>query len=71
MKGDFTNDFKLTIFNRWGTVVYSTTSFKDEDGWDGTADGQPAPAGNYAWRAEVRDKAGKQTVKASSVLLIR
>ena len=71
MKGDFTNDFKLTIFNRWGTVVYSTTSFRDEDGWDGTSDGQPAPAGNYAWRAEVRDKAGKQTVKASSVLLIR
>ncbi len=71
VKGDFTDDFRLTIFNRWGAVIYSTTSFNDEDGWDGTAGGQPAPGGTYAWRAEVRDKAGKQTVKASSVLLIR
>lgn len=71
VKGDFTDDFRLTIFNRWGSVVYSTTSSKDVDGWDGNADGQPAPAGTYAWRVETRDKAGKQTVKASSVLLIR
>ena len=71
VKGDFTDDFRLTIFNRWGAVAYSTTSFKDEDGWDGNVSGQPAPAGTYAWRVDVRDKAGKQTVKASSVLLIR
>lgn len=71
VKGDFTDNFRLTIFDRWGAVVYFTTSFKEEDGWDGNAGGQPAPTGTYAWRAEVRDKAGKQTVKASSVLLIR
>jgi gliding motility-associated-like protein len=71
VKGDFPDDFRLTIYDRWGAVMYSTTSFKDEDGWDGNTGGQPAPAGTYAWRAEVRDKAGKQTVKASSLLLIR
>lgn len=71
VKGDFTDDFRLTIFNRWGTVVYSTTSSENADGWDGNVDGQPALAGTYVWRVETRDKAGKQTIKASSVLLIR
>lgn len=69
--GQLSDDFRMTIFDRWGAVVFSTTSFRPEDGWDGMADGQPAPAGSYAWRVEVRDRSGKQTVKASSVLLIR
>jgi gliding motility-associated-like protein len=69
--GQLSDDFRMTIFDRWGAVVFSTTSFRPEDGWDGMAGGQPAPAGSYAWRVEVRDRSGKQTVKASSVLLIR
>lgn len=71
VKGDFTDEFRLTIFDRWGTVIYSTTSSNAEAGWDGSTNGQPAPAGTYAWRVDVRDKDGKQTVKTSSVLLIR
>lgn len=69
--GFFADDFRLTVFNRWGEAIFSTTSFKAEDGWNGNVANQPALAGTYTWRVEVRDKMGKQTVKAGAVLLIR
>lgn len=72
VRGFFSDeDFRLTIYTRWGELVYSTPSSEDSAGWDGTMLNQPAPAGTYTWRVEVRDKAGKQTVKVGSMLLIR
>jgi gliding motility-associated-like protein len=45
-------NFDLVIFNRWGEVIFET---KDpEQGWDGTYNGQVAPAGAYTWRAKVK-----------------
>ncbi|KAB7732626.1 T9SS type B sorting domain-containing protein [Rudanella paleaurantiibacter] len=70
-KGFFTDNYRLTIFDRWGSVIYSTTSSDENDGWDGTLNGQPAPASTYVWRVEVTDGSGKKTVKSDSVLLIR
>lgn len=39
------------VFDRWGKKVFTTTDPKTL-GWDGTLDGQPAPADVYAWRLE-------------------
>ncbi|HEY8401308.1 MAG TPA: gliding motility-associated C-terminal domain-containing protein, partial [Cytophagaceae bacterium] len=46
IKGKYFKDFKLTIFNRWGEVIFYTD--KLDTGWDGIVDGTPAPADAYA-----------------------
>jgi gliding motility-associated-like protein len=40
----------LTIFNRWGEVVYYTTSPPFQ--WDGNYHGEPGPIGVYAWSVQ-------------------
>lgn len=42
-------EFNMVIYNRWGTVVF-TTELANE-GWDGTYKGQPVPDGKYTYSA--------------------
>ncbi|GAB3024613.1 T9SS type B sorting domain-containing protein [Spirosoma pulveris] len=67
--GTYMDKFLMTIYNRWGEVVYSTTS--KSEGWDGNSNGQQAPAGQYLYRIEVIDLTGLKTVRTGAVLLIR
>lgn len=39
--------FNLTIFNRWGEIIFYTEN--REDSWDGTYKGELMPIGVYAW----------------------
>lgn len=39
--------FEMTIYSRWGQVIYKTNDI--EKGWDGTYNGKPAPIGVYQW----------------------
>ena len=68
-KGMYVDRFSMTIYNRWGEVIFSTTD--KVKGWDGTADGQPMAAGQYMYRIEVHDLTGIKTVRTGTVLLIR
>ncbi|MDB5242519.1 MAG: hypothetical protein JWP57_3144, partial [Spirosoma sp.] len=68
-KGIFTDQFRMTIYSRWGDIIYSTTD--KTKGWDGTANGQTLAAGHYVYRVEVQDMAGLKTVRTGTVLLIR
>ncbi len=56
--GDGTNDefkpvadcsikFSMQIYNKWGSVVFSTEDVAD--GWDGSFEGQNAPDGKYSY----------------------
>lgn len=45
--------FTLTIYNRWGELIWE--SHDPEVGWDGTYGGHVAPAGMYSWKIEARD----------------
>lgn len=67
--GIYVDQFRMTIYDRWGKVIYSTTDRKE--GWDGTANGQPALAGQYMYRLEVTDLTGLKTVRTGGLLLIR
>ncbi|ADB42343.1 hypothetical protein Slin_6385 [Spirosoma linguale DSM 74] len=67
--GIYVDKFLMTVYNRWGEVVYSTTS--KSEGWDGNSNGQQAPAGQYMYRIEVVDLTGLKTVRTGAVLLIR
>jgi gliding motility-associated-like protein len=68
-KGIFVERFQMTIFDRWGNVIYSTTD--RTLGWDGTINGTMAQDGKYAYHIETQDQTGEKTVRSGSVLLIR
>jgi gliding motility-associated-like protein len=59
----------MQIFDRWGTLVYST---KDIDkGWDGTVKGQVAQEGVYIYSVKVigDNGVGKKEFKGHVTLL--
>jgi gliding motility-associated-like protein len=66
----FWNTFDLTIYSRWGDVVYNTTD-KSSTGWNGESKGAPAPSGYYGYRIRVTDMSGKAYERTGQVLLIR
>jgi gliding motility-associated-like protein len=46
-------DFDLTIYNRWGQVVWQSKDLNV--GWDATMSGQPVQDGTYTWFITTRD----------------
>ncbi len=62
--------FELTIFNRWGRKVFSTSS--PTDGWDGTINGRDAAAGTYYYYATAEGyEKDVSFIRHGSVSLIR
>ena len=66
-------DFKMTIFNRWGQVLKTLNSIDEK--WDGSFNGNPCPDAVYYWHAEfVENNRKSDSVKKimrGSVTLIR
>ena len=59
----------MIIYNRWGELVYQTTDV--DKGWDGRANGKPAPIGTYIHHTELTDDMGITFIKSGEILLIR
>lgn len=68
-KGIYGDRFSMTIYDRWGQVIYATSD--RTKGWDGTASGQSLAAGQYVYRIDLQDLTGLKTVRTGTVLLIR
>jgi hypothetical protein len=65
------HSFSMTIYNRWGGVVYQTNTYAS---WDGkTTNGQDVSAGVYYCVAEYssKDNPAKKCVANSSVTVVR
>ena len=61
-------DCHVTIFNRWGSVVYESVGYADP--WDGTnLNGEALPLGTYFYRIELNDDEG--TVYNGDISIIR
>lgn len=48
---------KLSVFSRWGELVFEKSGFMANDpvtGWDGTFRGKPFTPGVFTWMAEIR-----------------
>jgi gliding motility-associated-like protein len=61
---------RLAVYNRNGERVFMTSA--SDIGWDGTANGQKQPAGEYVWQIEYQDLlTGKKVGVKGTVLLIR
>jgi gliding motility-associated-like protein len=68
-KGMFISSLQLVIYDRWGSIVFSTDS--RDTGWDGTVNGTPAAPGTYVCLVNAIDQTGRKTTRRSGVLLIR
>ena len=78
--GDGVNDFfvipelafypehKLSIFNRWGDVVYESRDYQGE--WNGTYNGKELPAGTYLYVLVV-EVSGEPYVIRKTITVIR
>jgi gliding motility-associated-like protein len=69
VKGLFIGSFQMSIFNRWGEVVFQTNDINNS--WDGMINGEVAPTGSYVYKAEVTDTSNKAFSKSGAFLLIR
>jgi gliding motility-associated-like protein len=57
------------IYNRWGQLVFSTTT--NEHGWDGTVTGKLQPSGTYVWVVKAVDYTGAPYMQHGTLVLIR
>ena len=51
-------DFNLSIFNRWGELIFNTKDSKDS--WDGTYKGVIMPDGVYNWKIDYKLKSSAE-----------
>ncbi len=69
-KGTGIDKFKMNIYNRWGTEVFSTLDINE--GWDGNfRSGKLAPVGVYIYKISLIGTSGKEMDKVGSLTLYR
>ncbi|MGR3812079.1 T9SS type B sorting domain-containing protein [Jiulongibacter sp. NS-SX5] len=70
IKSKFLDSGTITIFDRWGGVVYEGDV--DGSGWNGsTLSGQMAPTGSYGFRIKGVSLAGEEFSQSGSVSLLK
>ncbi len=62
--------FKMELFNRWGQLIFSTTSV-DGRGWDGRLNDVDQPEGVYIYTIEATFRDGQKENLNGNVTLIR
>ena len=69
---DYVNRYKMSIYNRWGQIIYETTDINNS--WDGTYQGSPCMLGAYVYRI-VYEEFGQQPMESKvvegTVMLVR
>jgi gliding motility-associated-like protein len=71
---DIVNILNLSIFDRWGELIYQNQNIAPGDeqaGWDGFFLGNNAATGVYAFIAEIELKGGTVVVSKGNVTLLR
>ncbi len=62
-------EIKLTIFDRWGSVVFKSNG--DKIGWDGNSkSGKPCEQNVYVYQAEIKTMAGNTVKRTGHVTLL-
>jgi gliding motility-associated-like protein len=64
----FVQKMSLSVFDRWGALVFTT---EKNEPWDGTSGGRAMPPESYIWKAQITDLAGQTTTRAGTLVLIR
>ncbi len=68
---DKISTFNLTIWNRWGNLIYQTTN--PNDAWNGRInnDGETVPAGVYVFTVEIVGGRGERYEERGTVTVVR
>lgn len=66
---DFIVSLELTIYNRWGQVVFHTDKMRDA--WDGTLSGKESEIGGYNYVARIVNTNGEESIKTGTLILLR
>ncbi|MCF8233396.1 MAG: PKD domain-containing protein [Bacteroidales bacterium] len=61
--------FHMTIYSRWGEKVFETSEMGE--GWDGTINGEPAPAGTYVYHIDYTNNLEQSSQTNGTVTIIR
>lgn len=69
IKGAFTRDYQLQVFNRWGKQIFLSESL--DNSWDGTVEGRPVQEGVYVYRLIVGGNQGERFERGGTITLIR
>jgi len=69
ISGEAIQSFSMRIFNRWGDMIFETSSVTDK--WDGTFKGQKAPTGNYVYKIFASGLTGKKVAREGNLTLIQ
>ena len=62
-------NYKLLIFNRWGKLVFQSSSIFN--GWDGNYNDKPLPVGVYYWLVTYKNADNKDIKQSGYVTLLR
>jgi gliding motility-associated-like protein len=69
---DYVNQYYISIYNRWGQLIFETRDI--DQGWDGTYQGKACPVGAYVYRIVYNDfgmGAQETKVMEGTVVLVR
>ena len=69
VRGSSFKDFKFSIYNRWGEMIFYTTN--RASGWDGTHNGKPLDPGVFVYQLIYSDWQDLEGEKSGNVTLIR
>jgi gliding motility-associated-like protein len=69
---DYVKQYHLSIYNRWGEMLFETTDINH--GWDGIYKGKACPSGVYVYRViyeEFGNQPSQTRIKNGTVVLVR
>ncbi|MBT4337794.1 MAG: PKD domain-containing protein, partial [Bacteroidetes bacterium] len=69
IKGTFVVEYQISIFNRWGELMFTSNDINDP--WDGKFKGQLCPLGQYFYTVSARGTGVQRARKDGTVLLLR
>ena len=65
---DLMESYRMTIWDRWGTLLFESTDLSD--GWNGYYKNQLLPAGVYVCRMVIKDKSSQIHTLTKSITLV-
>ena len=70
VEADNFTSFKVSIFNRWGELLYTSENY-EEHGWDGTYKGEKVPNGSYMYIIKTIGLNGEEYTYSGTINVIK
>lgn len=61
---------EVTVFDRWGQIVFKTIGYPNSARWDGTRNGKQLPASTYYYTISLSIDSEEERVKTGSITII-